>query len=103
MNRGFGEYSRGHPDRLEIHRWRGIIGAITMVIRMAARRMRPVSAEKQSQALEFLQKYAFAENAFDLPPTLLNRLAMERLPGVSGIDGVIALTVGMITRGSNPS
>jgi hypothetical protein len=37
-----------------------------------------------------LQKYAFAENAFDLPPTLLNRLAMERLPGISGIDGVIS-------------
>jgi hypothetical protein len=50
----------------------------------------PVAADKQREALEFLQKYAFADNAFDLPPRLLNRLAMERLPGVSGIDGVIA-------------
>jgi hypothetical protein len=49
-----------------------------------------VTAEKQREALAFLQKYGFAENAFDLPPTLLNRMAMERLPGVSGIDGVIS-------------
>jgi hypothetical protein len=89
MNRGFGEYSRGI-----------LIGA-KFIGGVYHRRdhygdphgrapYAPVSAEKQREALEFLQKYAFAENAFDLPPTLLNRLAMERLPGVSGIDGVIA-------------
>jgi hypothetical protein len=48
----------------------------------------PVPANKQREALAFLQKYAFAEDAFELPPTLLNRLAAERLPGVTGIGGL---------------
>jgi hypothetical protein len=48
----------------------------------------PVAADRQREAVAFLQKYAFAENAFDLPPTLLNRLAIERLPGISGLDGL---------------
>jgi hypothetical protein len=89
MNRSFGEYSRG------------ILVSSKFIGGVYHRRdhfgdphgrapYAPVSAEKQQQALEFLQKYAFAENAFDLPPTLLNRLAMERLPGVTGIDGVIS-------------
>jgi hypothetical protein len=89
MNRAFGEYSRG------------ILISAKFIGGVYHRRdhygdphghapYEPVSAEKQRDALEFLQKYAFAENAFDLPPTLLNRLAMERLPGIGGIDGVIA-------------
>jgi hypothetical protein len=48
----------------------------------------PVPAQKQREALAFLQQFAFAENAFDLPPTLLNRLAAERLQGIGGLgDG----------------
>ncbi len=42
----------------------------------------PVPAAKQREALEFLKTYAFSENAFQLPPGLLNRLAIERLPGL---------------------
>ncbi len=39
----------------------------------------PVPAAKQREALEFLRTYAFSEKAFELPPGLLNRLAIERL------------------------
>jgi hypothetical protein len=45
----------------------------------------PVPADRQRESLAFLAKYAFSENAFDLSPTLLNRLATERLPGLTGI------------------
>jgi hypothetical protein len=48
----------------------------------------PVPADKQREALAFLQKFAFAENAFELPPSLLNRLAVDRLPGIAGIEGL---------------
>jgi len=40
--------------------------------------MRPVSAERQRQALEFVRKNVFASDAFKLSPDLLNRLAAER-------------------------
>jgi len=42
----------------------------------------PVPAAKQREALEFLRTYAFSEKAFQLPPGLLNKLAIERLPGL---------------------
>jgi predicted Zn-dependent protease with MMP-like domain len=38
----------------------------------------PVPAAKQRQALELLKTYAFGPKAFDLPPSLLNKLASER-------------------------
>ena len=40
--------------------------------------MRPVSSERQRQALEFLRKNLFASDAFRLSPDLLNRLAADR-------------------------
>jgi hypothetical protein len=42
----------------------------------------PVPAAKQREALEFLRTYAFSEKAFQLPPDVLNTLAIDRLPGV---------------------
>jgi hypothetical protein len=89
MNRSFGEYSRGVLISAKfiggVHHRRDHFGDPNGHTPYA-----PVAAEKQREALSFLQKFAFAENAFDLPPTLLNRMAMERLPGVSGIEGVIS-------------
>ncbi|MCI0391770.1 MAG: zinc-dependent metalloprotease [Acidobacteria bacterium] len=38
----------------------------------------PVPAAKQRQALELLKSSAFGPKAFDLPPSLLNKLAVER-------------------------
>ncbi|MBD2354106.1 zinc-dependent metalloprotease [Tolypothrix sp. FACHB-123] len=38
----------------------------------------PVPVEKQRQALETLQKYVFAEDAFNFSPELLNKLAPSR-------------------------
>ncbi|WP_250122931.1 zinc-dependent metalloprotease [Chroococcidiopsis sp. CCMEE 29] len=38
----------------------------------------PIPVEKQRQALATLQKYVFAENAFNFPPQLLNKLAPSR-------------------------
>jgi len=40
--------------------------------------MKPVPAERQRQALEFVRRNVFASDAFRLPPDLLNRLAAER-------------------------
>ena len=42
----------------------------------------PVPAAKQREALDFLSTYAFGEKAFRLPPSVLNKLAVERLPGL---------------------
>src|ERR1700733_4104373 len=44
----------------------------------------PVPAAKQREALEFLRTFAFSEKAFQLPPGLLDRLAIDRLPGLDG-------------------
>ncbi|BDA73220.1 hypothetical protein CAL7716_073860 [Calothrix sp. PCC 7716] len=38
----------------------------------------PIPVEKQRQALATLQKYVFAEDAFNFPPELLNKLAPSR-------------------------
>lgn len=38
----------------------------------------PISVEKQRQALEILDKYVFAEDAFQFSPDLLNKLAPSR-------------------------
>jgi hypothetical protein len=38
----------------------------------------PIPVEKQRQALATLQKYVFAEDAFNFPPQLLNKLAPSR-------------------------
>ncbi len=41
-----------------------------------------VPAAKQREALDFLRVYAFGEKAFELPPGLLNKAAIEREPGL---------------------
>jgi Met-zincin/Domain of unknown function (DUF5117)/Domain of unknown function (DUF5118) len=38
----------------------------------------PVPAAKQRQALELLKSFAFGPKSFDLPPSLLNKLAVDR-------------------------
>jgi hypothetical protein len=45
----------------------------------------PVPAAKQREAMDFLKTYAFSEKAFQLPPGLVNKLAIERLPGLDFI------------------
>jgi hypothetical protein len=89
FNRGFGEYSNGLLIGAKflggVYHRRDHFGDAN-----GRTPYEPVSADKQREALSFLQKYAFAENDFELPPTLLNRLAMQRLPGISGLEGVIA-------------
>ena len=42
----------------------------------------PVPAAKQREALDFLAQHAFGEHAFELSPSLMNKLAVERLPGL---------------------
>lgn len=44
----------------------------------------PVPAQKQRQALSILNKYAFASNAFEVSPSLLNKLAMDRFWNFEG-------------------
>jgi len=48
----------------------------------------PVPAAKQREALELLKSHAFREQEFQLPASLQNKLAAERLPGLQGIDGL---------------
>jgi hypothetical protein len=43
----------------------------------------PVPAAKQREALNFLRQHAFSEKAFQLPASLHNKLAIERLPGLN--------------------
>jgi hypothetical protein len=50
----------------------------------------PVPAAKQREALEFLRTYALSWKAFQLPPGLLNKLAIDRL---GGLDVVPYFTV----------
>jgi hypothetical protein len=52
----------------------------------------PVPAEKQREALDLLRNYAFKEDNFQLPPSLLNKLAIERLPALGGIGGLSGAT-----------
>src|SRR3989442_749672 len=49
-----------------------------------------VPAAKQREALEFLRTYAFSEKSFQLPPGVLNKLAIERQPG---LDFIASFTV----------
>ena len=48
----------------------------------------PVSADKQREALDLLRQYAFKEGDFVLPASLLNKLAIERLPALDGLDSL---------------
>jgi len=48
----------------------------------------PVPADRQREALELLRNYAFKEGNFTLPSSLLNKLAVERLPALDGLDGL---------------
>jgi len=48
----------------------------------------PVPADKQREALELLRTYAFKEGNFALPASLLNKLAIERLPTLDGLEGL---------------
>ncbi|MEW6156261.1 MAG: zinc-dependent metalloprotease [Verrucomicrobiota bacterium] len=52
----------------------------------------PVAADKQREALEFLRRHAFSEQAFQLPPGVLNKLAAERLPSLAGIGGLFEVS-----------
>jgi hypothetical protein len=45
----------------------------------------PVPADKQREALELLRQFAFREDSFRLPPGVLNKLAIDRLPSLGGI------------------
>src|SRR5256885_6172478 len=47
----------------------------------------PVPADKQREALDLLRNFAFKEDNFQLAPSLLNKLAIERLPTLDGIGG----------------
>lgn len=49
-----------------------------------------VPAAKQREALEFLRTNAFSEKAFELPPGLLNKLAIERQEGLDFISYFVA-------------
>lgn len=42
----------------------------------------PVPSVKQREALEFLSVHAFGEKAFQLPASVMNKLAVERMPGL---------------------
>jgi len=48
----------------------------------------PVPAEKQREALKFLEQHAFSDSSFQVSPALYNKLAPERLPGLDGIGGL---------------
>jgi hypothetical protein len=52
----------------------------------------PISAEKQKEALEFMRRFCFSEEAFQLSPQLYNKLAPERLPGLDGLNGLFGAT-----------
>jgi len=75
----------------------------------------PVPAAKQLEALAFLRTYAFGEKSFQLPSSLHNKLAIERLPGLDFIsyftvqridypwhDAVLGLQRGVLNRLYNP-
>ena len=48
----------------------------------------PIAAEKQKEALDFMRRYCFSEEAFEIKPDLYNKLAPERLPGLDGLNGL---------------
>ena len=75
----------------------------------------PVPPAKQREALEFLRTYAFSEKSFQLPPGVLNKLAIERLEGLDWIsyfltqrldfpwhDSVLALQRNVLNRLYHP-
>jgi hypothetical protein len=76
----------------------------------------PVPADKQREALELLRQVAFREDSFQLPPVVLNKLAIDRLPSLSGIgdmfntqridypwhDSVLNLQRAVLSRLFNP-
>src|SRR5262249_20605541 len=74
----------------------------------------PVSAEQQRKALELLETDAFGKDAFDFSPTLLDKLAIDRLPCFGGQlfsvqrldypihDQVIALQRALLAHLYNP-
>lgn len=52
----------------------------------------PIPAAKQKEALEFMRRYCFSEEAFQLTPELYNKLAPERLPGLGGLNDLFGTT-----------
>ena len=75
----------------------------------------PVPAARQREALDFLAAAAFGAKAFQLPPGVLNRLAIERNPGLDYAayfatpridypwhDAVLNLQRGVMNRLYNP-
>lgn len=74
-----------------------------------------VPAAKQREALEFLRINAFSEKAFQISPSVLNHLAIERLPGLDlqayftaqrldypWLEQVLALQRGVLSRLYHP-
>jgi len=45
----------------------------------------PVPADKQREALDLLRQVVFREDSLQLPPSVLNKLAIDRLPSLGGI------------------
>ncbi len=87
LGRGVGEYSRGLLISSKfiggIYHYRDHVGDPN-----GRPPYTPVPSEKQREALDLLRTFAFKEEAFQLPPSLLNKLAIERLPGLDGIGGL---------------
>ena len=54
--------------------------------------LQPVPAAKQREALDFLAKEVFSDDAYKLPPTLLAKLAPERMYGLAGLDSFFSNT-----------
>ena len=77
--RGIGEYNRGLLTSSKfiggIYHYRDHVGDPSGRVPFT-----PVPAAKQREALDFLRTYAFSDKAFQLPPGLQDRLAIERLP-----------------------
>ncbi len=81
INRGLGEYNRA---LLTSSKFIGGIYHVRDHVGDPNGRLpyTPVPAAKQREALEFLRTYAFSEKAFQLPPHVLNTLAIDRQEGV---------------------
>jgi hypothetical protein len=74
----------------------------------------PVPAARQREAMDFLSTNAFSEKSFVLPASVMNKLAIERLPGLDPSyfsaqrldypwhDAVLSLQRGLLNRLHNP-
>jgi hypothetical protein len=87
LGRGLGEYNNGLLTCSKfiggIYHYRDHVGDPNGRLPF-----QPVPASKQREALDLLRNYAFKEGNFTLPALLLNKLAIERLPTLDGLDGL---------------